>query len=454
MSETQKTVTFGVGAVILALLALATAPRFVSPDVFLDRGEPFFPEFTDPNIARTLSVLEFDEETASAKPFQVTNQNGLWTIPSHHNYPADGADRLARTAAGGIGITRDDFRSDNLADHEALGVLDPSDEAGTSLRGRGTRVTLRGDNEVTLADFIVGNQVEDRPTFRFVRLPDQKRVYAVRMDIDLSTNFSDWIEKDLLLVEQDNVDQLVLYDYAIDERTLTINDRDTVTLNKVEGAWTDDGRTSESRELDSTKVSGLVSALDGLSIVGVRPKPDGLSSSLRRAAEGGITRAEVVSLQSRGYYLTREGDLRSNEGELRVRTTKGILYTLRFGEVLYGTGSAISAGLESSSEADSGPGENRYLFITAEFERDRFPEPPLPANMDFEGKGDEDLSDDDRANKTRHEIHSEWAAQVLAGEERLIELNNRFGPWYYVISSESFEDVRLTREDVTKEKAN
>ena len=74
--------------------------------------------------------------------------------------------------------------------------------------------------------------------------------------------------------------------------------------------------------------------------------------------------------------------------------------------------------------------------------------------MDFEGKGDEDLSDDDRANRNRHEIHNEWAAQVLAGEERLIELNNRFGPWYYVISAESFENVRLTREDVTKEKAN
>lgn len=454
MSETQKTITFGIGALILALLALATAPRLVSPDAFLDRGEPFFPEFNDPNVARTLSVLEFDEETASARPFQVTNRNGLWIIPSHHNYPADGADRLAQTAAGVIGITRDDFRSDNLADHEALGVLDPSDEAATSLRGRGTRVTLRGNNEVTLADFIIGNQVEDRPTFRFVRLPDQKRVYAVRMDINLSTTFSDWIENDLLLVDQNSINQLVLYDYAIDERTLTINDRDTVTLKKMEGTWTDDGRTSANREIDSTKVSGLVAAIDGLAIVGVRPKPDGLSSSLQRAAEGGITRGEVASLQSRGYYLTRDGDLRSNEGELRVSTTEGILYTLRFGEVLYGTGDVVTAGGESNTDADSGPGENRYLFITAEFERDRFPEPRSPLNMDFEGKAADDLTDEDRENRDRHENHSEWEAQLLAGEERLVELNARFGPWYYVISSESFEKVRLTREDVTKEKAN
>ena len=74
--------------------------------------------------------------------------------------------------------------------------------------------------------------------------------------------------------------------------------------------------------------------------------------------------------------------------------------------------------------------------------------------MGFEGKEADDLTDEDRANKERHEIHSEWEAQVLAGEERLVELNARFGPWYYVISSESFEKLRLTREDVTKEKAN
>ncbi|HAK55183.1 MAG: DUF4340 domain-containing protein [Vicinamibacterales bacterium] len=452
-SEIQKTMTLAGGAVALALLALVTAPRPATPDAFVDRGEPFFPEFTDPNTARTLEVVGFDAETGSARSFQVTNRDGLWTIPSHHDYPADGADRLARTAAGVIGITRDDFRSDNVADHEALQVLDPLDEAETSLGGRGTRVTLRGANDVALADFIIGGELEDRPGFRFVRLPDQKRVYAVRMDVDLSTSFADWIEPDLLLLEQADIGRLQLYDYAIDERTLSINDRDTVTLEKTDGTWTGDSRMPADREVDSTKVTELLTAVDGLSIVGVRPKPEGLSANLQRVEEGGITRADLASLQSRGYYLTREGDLRSNEGELRVRTTDGILYTLRFGEVLYGTGEAVTAGGPADASAeDAGPGENRYLFITAEFERDRFPEPPAPENMEFEGKAEADLTDADRANKDRYEIHTEWAEQVAAGEARLVELETRFAPWYYVISSESFEKVRLTRADVTKER--
>ena len=38
MSETQKTLTLGVGALALAILALGTVPGVGSPDAFLDRG--------------------------------------------------------------------------------------------------------------------------------------------------------------------------------------------------------------------------------------------------------------------------------------------------------------------------------------------------------------------------------------------------------------------------------
>ena len=101
---------------MLALGAWLTAPSVVTPDAFLDKGEAFFPDFTDPNTATTLEVIEYNEETAAARPFKVSFANGQWTIPSHHDYPADGKDRLAKTAAGVIGITKDDFRSGNVAD--------------------------------------------------------------------------------------------------------------------------------------------------------------------------------------------------------------------------------------------------------------------------------------------------------------------------------------------------
>ena len=446
--DMKRTKTLAGAAVLLAVVAIATAPRNVTPSAFLDQGEPFFPDFEDPNVATTLEVIEFDETTAAARPFKVQNEGGIWTIPSHHDYPADGEDRLAETAAGVIEIKKDDFRSDNVADHELLGVIDPLDETETSLVGRGTRVTIKGENERILANIIFGNNVEGREGFKFVRMPDQKRVYAAKVDLELSTKFEDWIEKDLLQVEQSKIDHVVLQDYSINERTLRIDQRDTVILDKEDGEWTMD-RLPSNQEVDSTKINDLLRAIADLSIVGVRPKPAGVSVTLQRVEERlPISPTDVLALQSKGYYLTQTGDLMSNEGEVQVRTTEGIRYTLRFGEVLYGSGEAVSAGTDQSDDEAAGPGENRYLFLTAEFNPSLFPEPPRPANTDFEDKE----ADEDKRNKELADAYEEWEEKLQKGREPADELTQRFAKWYYVISAESFDKIHLERSDLLKDK--
>ncbi|MFQ5789978.1 MAG: DUF4340 domain-containing protein, partial [Acidobacteriota bacterium] len=425
-----------------------------TPDAFFDQGESFFPDFTDPNTAATLEVIEFDEGTAEARPFKVTNQNGLWTIPSHHNYPADGEDRLAKTAAGVISIRKDDFRSDNISDHEACGVIDPLDESVSTLKGRGKRVIIKGENDQVLADLIIGKELEDRENFHFVRVPDQKRVYAARIDVDISTKFEDWIKKGLLQVNRGDIDRVILKDYSINERTLRVVQRDTVQLDKKDGQWEAD-RMSPNQEVDSAKMNALLSGVDDLSIVGVRPKPPGISESLRRVEVGlPISSSDLLSLQSKGYYFTRDGNLLSNEGELQVRTTDGILYTLRFGEVLYGRGEAVSAGAESSDDRETGPGENRYLFITAELLPRLFPEPEKPANTDYENKAESDWTEADRRNKELKEEYAEWEEKIRKGEKLASELSARFAKWYYVISAESFDKIHLERKDLIKKKSS
>lgn len=452
MSETRKTLTFGGVALVLLVLALVTAPRNVRPDAFLDQGEAFFPEFTDPNLATSLEVIEFSEETAEAKPFKVIFQDGKWTIPSHHDYPADGKDRLARTAAGVIGIRKEGLRSTNIADHEACGVIDPLDESVATLVGRGKRVTIRGEDGQILADLIMGKKVESREDLYFVRLPDQKRVYTSRVDLDLSTKFEDWIEKDLLQVEKDKIDYVVLRDYSINERIGTIEDRDLVELKKDEGTWKAN-RMSSSEEVDTGQMNSLLTAIDELSIVGVRPKPEGLSASLKRTDGGmAISQSDLLSLQSRGYFFARDGQLLSNEGELEVRTSNGIDYVLRFGEILYGTGEAVSAGSENNQDSESGPGENRYLFITASFDPDLLPEPPQPRNTDFQNKSEDQLTNADRENRTLQERHDQWQEEFNKSQELAEQLNQRFADWYYVISSDSFDKVRVKRSEIVQKK--
>ena len=451
MTETRKTLTYWGVAIVLVVFAVLMVPTRVTPNAFLDRGESFFPDFTDPNTAHTLEVIEFDAETGVAKPFKVTFKDGQWSIPSHHDYPADGKERLAKTAAGLIGIVKNDFRSNNVGDHESCSVVDPLDETVTTLKGRGKRVTIKGASNQVLADLIVGTNVEGRESMSFVRLPGQKRVYVTRMDMEISSNFEDWIERDLLQLEKDDIERVVLKDYSINEQTGRINQRDVLTLDK-RGTWKAN-RMSPTQEVDSTQIASLLRAIDELSIVGVRPKPSGLSRTLSRSKEGAsISQTDILSLQSKGYYFARDGRLLSNEGELQILTNAGVVYTLRFGEVVYGKGEKVTAGAQSSGDQKNGSGENRYLFITISFDPRKFSEPRRPGNTDFLDKPEEEWTVADKGNKELKRKHDEWKKNVEGGQSLSDELDTRFADWYYVISADSFEKLNRKRSDLVKRK--
>lgn len=450
MIETKKTITYAAVALLLLVAAIIAVPRNVTPDDFLDRGEQFFPEFTDPNTATTLEVVEYNEETASAQPFKVTFRNGIWTIPSHYDYPADGKDRLAETAAGIIGLVKSDFRSGNVADHEACGVIDPLEQT-SSLKGRGKRITIKDKNDQVLADLILGKKVEGRNNLLFVRLPDSKRVYLTETPIEISTRFEDWIEPDLLKVARDDINKVTLKDYSINERVGTVDMKDTLILTRSGDSWTAN-RTPADKEVDKTKMDALVGALDDLSIVGVREKPEGLSESLKKSEKVPISNENISSLRSRGFYFTRDGDLLSNEGELLVDTTTGLSYTLRFGEVLFGSGESVSAGGAEEEKGEEGTGENRYLFITVSYNSKLLPEPPRPSNTGFQNKSEAEWNDEDRRNKDRFDSHAEWEQKSEAGRKLAEQLTNRFSDWYYVIPASAFDRIHIPRSEMVVDK--
>ena len=344
MDETRKTLAFVAAAALVTIVAFLAAPGDPTPEAFSDRGEVFFPDFSDPNDAASLEVIDFDEETGRIDAFNVVFKGTRWRIPSHHNYAADDKDRLARTAAGLIEVRKDDVVAEVAADHESLGVVDPLDESVASLAGRGKRVTVKDGNENLLADLIIGKNVPGREgRFRYLRVPGQKRTYAARFDVDVSSRFGDWIEKDLLELDLDRIEQVTLKDYSIDESTRILDQRDTIVLTRGDPDWTAN-RMRSGQKVDGVKMEDLLKALDELTIVGVRPKPAGLSRSLEDNDEGiSLNREGLVSLQEKGYYFTRDGQLVSNEGEAQVRSKDGVVYTLRFGEIVYGAGEAVTA---------------------------------------------------------------------------------------------------------------
>ncbi len=444
MNEIKKTVYYAAVAVVLLIIALFSHLGKVKPDAFIDQGELFFPDFKDPNEAAVLEVITFDKETGEAVPFKVVFKDHEWTIPSHYDYPADGRERLAKTAAAVIDIRKDDFRSDNVADHEACGVIDPLDETVTTLAGRGERVTIKDANDKILADFIIGKKVEGREGFRFVRVPGQKRVYAVRMDIDISTKFADWIKAEILEADKNKINKIILKDYSVNERTGRVVNRDVVRLAKKDGEWSID-RLPAGKKLKTGKMNELLKAIDELAIIDVRPKPEGLSADLKKAESIELSTETALSLQNKGYYFSKDGRLLSNEGEVEVFTDEGVIYTLRFGEVVYGDG-------RSDTRESDKPAANRYLFVTASFNEKQFAEPPKPSDTSFLQKADSLLTETDKKNRDLYNKHEEWKNKVEKGKKLVADLNDRFANWYYIISDENFKKINLKRSDLIMKK--
>ena len=406
MSETRKTAAFGGVAIALMLIAWATAPRVQTPAVLAERGQLLFPRFRDPNAAASLEVIEFDAQSATVRPFKVQNRNGRWTIPSQHDYPADARDRLAATAAAIIALRKDDFATDNATDHERCGVLDPLDTTLPTVSGRGTRLLVRDTRDDLLADVIIGNSVDGHPGFRYVRQPGQRRVYASNTgDLKASTAFGDWIERDLLQAGADDIDAVNLRNYSLDRGTGRLNPGETMLMQKrADGKWMINGLTANDT-LDLTAVDALLRNLASLTITAVLPKPPGITATLsNEISQAAVTSDDRADLARKGFYLASTGQLVSNRGEVVVRTTRGVFYTLRFGDIAPGS--------------DAGR-ENRYLFIMVDF--------------------------DAQAART--------PGRASEGAEKAQLLRARFAPWYYVIAADSFSAIRLQRRDLVKRRA-
>lgn len=421
-------------SVVIALASLGGAfamrPQPVPQVVYEDTGELFFPSFTDPSQAASLEVVGWDETGARVTTFKVELKDGKWTIPSHNDYPADGTERMGKAAASFIDVRKDMYRGDRAEDHAKFGLDDPADP---NAKERGQRITIKDASGTTLADVVVGKKVEDKEGYRYVRLADQKRVYAAKIEVDISTNFTDWIEKDLLRLEQDQIVQFMSDTYKVDEAQGKVLGSDPFLVKKdaadAEGdAWlVADGVTApEGKELDSFKVKQALSGLDRLQIVGVRPRPPAFSDQML-----------IQQMQAKGFFFSikpggGEARLYGNEGEVKAICDDGVVYSLYFGEVTYDSGLALTAGAEQPAAAkpegeeakDSKKEANRYMLV------DVFYDPTLDTkSAPAEGAKPEDAP----------------------GAKRAQELAARFGKWFYVISDASFKQIRKDKAEFFRE---
>src|SRR5437868_542138 len=98
MTENVKTIAFVVLGLLAVALGLVTRPRSAELQVDELRGTPLAEKF-NADDAKKLRIVQFNEQTATLKPFEVAeDEKGIWTIPSKEGYPADAKERVAKAA--------------------------------------------------------------------------------------------------------------------------------------------------------------------------------------------------------------------------------------------------------------------------------------------------------------------------------------------------------------------
>ncbi len=494
MNQSIKTLIYVGVAVVVALVAALTYPKqedFVLPDL---AGKPLFAEFTDPDAAAELAILKFREDVGDLTEFEVARdtETGLWMIPSSSDYPADAETQMRDAAIALIDLQVLGVASDSASEHETYGVIEPKKQMGRSQQGVGLLVTVKSAKEKDLASIIIGKRVKGTDNQHFVRKPGIDSVYVVSIDPDkFPTDFEKWIERDLLKVNTLDVERVTLKDYSIITQQTILGPRGTIDRRfEAEVTWDTDKnkwvlnrllkyrngkpmptKLLDTEELNTQKLNDLKSALGDMKIVGVMRKPTGLGADLKAGTEIANNQESLLSLSSRGFYLTSVGgdepELHAANGELVIGLKDGVQYMLRFGEI---------ADVQQESEEGK---LSRYLFVSARLDNSKFPPlqlTPLPGgdkepkpetkeepkeDAKSETKKEEDAAGEksdlelerERIRKENQRKKDEREEELKKATEKVADLNARFADWYYIISEDEYKKVHLGRNDLIKESA-
>ena len=442
----RKTAGFlGAGLLLLAL-GWAVQPRFKPATLKPAVERVLFPELTDAEKAASLEIIRYDDELATLYPFKVIKTGGVWVLPSHQNYPADAKDQLAAAATELVDLKALDVVTERAADHEVYGVIEPDQEKiKPGMTGVGQLIEIRDASGSKIARLIIGKEDKQAGVgggsrrLRFVRKAGQDPVYRVELDTSkFTTQFGDWIEKDLLKLTPWDVRSVELDNYTLaavesdgrlevrqqrsEKMQLSYDDKaSSWQLISLETFPNEDSADSVSEELknneevDSTKLNDLRNALGDLQIIDVARKPAGLSADLK-AAESFVNDVEAVSsLQQRGFLPLPSGAILSTEGQTVIGMKDGVEYVLRFGA---GT-TVTEPGKAGSGEDGDASGESaetaaRYLLVMAQFNDGLLEKPEL---AELPSLPEEDDKDGDSTEQPKDEESEEEKAEEEASSD-------------------------------------
>lgn len=465
MSEAVKTLIFLAVAVVMGGLAYVSRPAPATSAPEEEVNQPLFPTFTDPLQAESMQITRFDSERGQIRRFEVANTSDGWQIKSKGGYPANATEHMTKAANSLVDLKVLRIVSDLPGQQAEYGVVEPNANAISAAdEGVGQMVTIEDKTDKTLANLIVGAADKEDPQLRYVRVPGRDRIYLVRLDPTVfSTEFSDWIDKDLLQLNPFDVASLRFRNYtmqvannqiqALPQMDATVAfdaERSSWSLLNLKEAAPGDQTQLAAAELpadeklNTEKLDEIRNSLDDLTIVDVFRKPEQLAEVLKQG-EGlkGLKQEDLPTLVSNGFfpYLMpgeTEPQLVGLNGELVIETQDAIRYRLLFGLEKLG--------------GDNKDQKQQYLFVQTELVDEMLPPPMLQEVPEIKEGEDQDI---EAQAKAREKILQDNDAKMTEYREmknlatrKIYELNTRFADWYYVVKAEDVAKILLNRDQL------
>jgi|GEM_PF-1952525 len=392
----------------------ATGPS--TPNQYAKVGQQFFEKFEGSDQIAEMDLIALDVD-GKLQSFSLKKAANLWTIPSHYNYPAEAGQRLSQTATELIGLNRTRLASAEREAQPRLGVLDPTTDQGKeSPEDAGKLIRFTDSNDELVFALIIGKPLEatdqqpdvlsgiSKPDEKLyhVRIPSETETYVAKLDLDISTKFSDWINKDLLELTSASLRKLNVDNYRLESRqvltpsgiaiqkSLVPGEELELAKSSDRGQWEIANLDAEKEEVDTDKINQLVGTIEKIELAGVRPRfqydgksvldanfdiqvPESLANNPE--AQQAVFSDLQDDLSSRGFALAQNPEnqkimLVSDYGEMSATTAEGLTYTLYYGAQISGSEQAIEIGSPdqdaSTKDKASDTGEKDYVGTQAD----------------------------------------------------------------------------------------
>jgi hypothetical protein len=390
---------------------------------------------------RGLAIAIWDESHSKANFFAVKRVGDGWGIASRFDYPAD-ADVCVSKVSGFMELQRGRLATNDPKRFSEFGVVDPVDDKSEihpeyrsdGRSGRGKRVVMTDSSGAILVDMVVGDHDLQSPGACFVREIGSNEVWTAKVNPDLSTCFTDYVEVDPLKIPKDNIRSLMVSDYSIDLSQRTITEHSAISLQKNGDQWVPEGTQPEGEKVAKDVVDKLVTAVTAIKLTDVQPFIMPGRPVQREMKDNGFFFADPSTSPAGSpiVQLDQPAAVVGQNGQLTITTLDGLRYNLLFGNpTLVADEDAAKDTAQKDPPVARPKGRNMIVWVSYD---PAFDEVAKQAEID----------------KAKAEVsHSEAPKgdeKKLSGKERVQQDAKRFAKFYYVINEDDFRILLPARD--------